>query len=69
MAIKHRPNQPNRSYASWPKRYATLKKHNGQKRTDHLKSENVKVETEIKEKVNRVMKIERVGKNYYLGEI
>ena len=49
--------------------YATLKKHNGQKRTDHLKSENVKVETEIKEKVNRVMKIERVGKNYYLGEI
>jgi len=29
---------------------------------DHPKSENVKVETEIKEKVNRVTKIERVEK-------
>ena len=43
-------------------RYATLKKQNGQKWTDHPKSENVKVETEIKEKVNRVTKIERVEK-------
>ncbi len=30
-------------------------KHNGQKWTDHPKSENVKVETEVKEKVNRVI--------------
>jgi len=44
------------------RRYATLKKQNGQKWTDHPKSENVKVETEIKEKVNRVTKIERVEK-------
>jgi len=40
------------------RRYATLKKQNGQKRTDHPKSENVKIETEIKEEVNRVAKIE-----------
>jgi hypothetical protein len=36
-----------------------LKKHSGRKRAYHSKSENVKVETEIKEKVNRVVKIER----------
>jgi hypothetical protein len=32
----------------------TLNPSNGRKRTDHTKSENVKVETEIKEKLNRV---------------
>ncbi|CAA0237379.1 hypothetical protein NACSLCCMFF_540005 [Tenacibaculum maritimum] len=35
-------------------------KHSGRKWTDHPKSGNVKVETEIKEKVNRATKIERV---------
>jgi len=35
-------------------------KNNDRKRTDHSKSENVKVETEIKEKLNRVAKIERL---------
>lgn len=35
-------------------------KNNDRKRTDHPKSENVKVETEIKEKLNRVAKIERL---------
>ena len=45
-------------------RYATLKKHNGQKRTDHPKSENVKVETEIKEQVNRVIENRKSRENY-----
>ena len=34
----------------------------GQKWVDHPKSGNVKVETETKEKANRVAKIERVEK-------
>ena len=33
-----------------------LNQHYGQKWTDHPKSENVKVETEIKEKLNRISK-------------
>lgn len=39
-----------------------LIKNNGRKWTSHPKSENVKVETEIKDKVNGISKIERVGK-------
>jgi len=35
-------------------RCVQLNKHSGRKQADHLKSENVKVETEVKEKVNRV---------------
>lgn len=41
-----------------------INKHNltlfSQKRADYSKSENVKVETEIKKEVNQVTKIERV---------
>lgn len=37
-----------------------INQNTGRKRTDHPKSENVRVETEIKEKVKRVTKIERV---------
>ncbi len=39
---------PNTRSLYLPQRCATLKKHYGKKRTDHPKSENVKVETEIK---------------------
>ena len=39
---------PSVATAHMPERCATLKKHYGKKRTDHPKSENVKVETEIK---------------------
>ena len=46
--------------------YVQFIKNNGQKRNDYPKSENVKVETEIKEKVNRVTKIERVEKLFNL---